>query len=98
MTPVVSLTCMGWQMIVRGVVSPSPWSSYCRLSNTPSPHVRELDDTVFKMEYELQRKERKGLTALARSHQLFTVLFMLKLNRSMGISTKDCLVTWCLGT
>lgn len=83
MTPMVSLTCMGWQMIVRGVVSPSPWSSYCRLSNTPSPNVRELGDTVFKMEYELQRKERRGLTALARS---------------MGISTKHCLVTWCLGT
>lgn len=61
---------MGWQMIVRAVVSPSPWSSYCRLSDTPSPKVRELDDVVFKMEYELQRKIREMLTVGQESLEL----------------------------
>lgn len=50
MALLVSLTWVGWQMMVRGVVSPRPWSSYCRLSSRPSPNASALEDDVFKME------------------------------------------------
>lgn len=46
----VSPTWVGWQMMVRGVTSPRPWSSYCRLSRMPSPKESALEEDVFKME------------------------------------------------
>lgn len=46
----VSPTWVGWQMMVRGVESPRPWSSYCRLSRMPSPNESVLEEDVFKME------------------------------------------------
>lgn len=46
----VNLTWVGWQMTVRGVASPRPWSSYCRLSRMPSPNESALEGDVFKIE------------------------------------------------